>query len=193
MLNDSLDWDAIRKDYNEKGYTRVENILEADFAEKIVNSLVSDTDWELFYLSDDGSVSVSQQELQSYGQQQINDLNSKILSRAQHKFAYYYFRSALDETKNVALVQFYDYLRSEEFLGFTRYLTGESSIYTVNGQAACYRQSCFLKRHNDTTNSEYRVAAYVFGFTKEWREEWGRPVTYRRAERKDYRFIDSFF
>jgi Rps23 Pro-64 3,4-dihydroxylase Tpa1-like proline 4-hydroxylase len=189
MLNDILDWDAARADYAANGYVRVENALDPQYAELVAQAVIQETNWQLCYLSDNGPVSIAPQELRSYPPEKAASINNEILTKAQSGFAYYYYRSALQNSSNPKHSQFFNYLRSDNFLSFARFLTGEPSIHTVNGQLTCYRPTCFLRRHNDTAGSiEERAAAYVFGFTPQWEADWGGLL---HIMSEDFRIIDS--
>jgi SM-20-related protein len=173
MLNEALDWDLARTGYERSGFARIENILQPDYANTVGNALIHRTDWELCYLSAHGPVSISSQELASCSPQKVAEMNREILAKAAGGFAYFYFRRALEGIPCDELREFFDYVRGENFLGFIKYVTGNLGIVTATGQATCYRPSCFLRRHTDSTDVENRAAAYVFGFTPVWQADWG--------------------
>lgn len=173
MLSKDLNWDAIRKDFAQRGYTRIENALEPSCATRVAEAIIRETEWELCYLSGDGPVFITHAELQDYTPERSARLNNDIFTRARSDFSYFYYRSALAGNNNPRLIEFHDFLRGGNFLGFARYLTDDLTIHTINGQLTCYRPACFLRRHNDTTTKEHRIAAYVFGFTPQWEADWG--------------------
>jgi len=173
MLNQEIDWDLAKQEYAHKGYTRIENVLEADYASRIANALTNETDWRLCYRDEDGPVCLTRMEVQTYTPQQQAELNRKILARAQAGFSYYYYRYSLANDPNEQLKDFLNKVREEKTLGFIRYVTGQAAIKTATGQATCYRPSCFLRQHDDSHSSEHRIVAYVFGFTPVWQADWG--------------------
>jgi Rps23 Pro-64 3,4-dihydroxylase Tpa1-like proline 4-hydroxylase len=65
------------------------------------------------------------------------------------------------------------FLNSEEFLGFTRDITGIEAIEFGDAQATLYRSGHFLTAHDDNVPGTKRLAAYVMSFTPVWRPEWG--------------------
>jgi len=189
MLIKDLDWSAIRQDLSGKGYTKIKNVLEPGHAEIIANAVLNETTWDLCYLSNDGPVSITHNELQEYTGNDVINLQNNILTKAKTGFSYYYYRTDFVNNTNPMLKNFYNYLCGDGFLGFARYITDELSINTVNGQLTCYRPGCFLKRHNDTTSKEHRIVAYVFGFTPKWHNDWGGLLL---IENENRNIIDSY-
>lgn len=173
MLNKDLNWTSVRQRFADSGYVRIENALDPQYATRVANEIIHATEWNLCYLTNDGPHSITHEELKNYPPEKSIALNRNIISKARTGFSYYYYRADLVDSTNVELEKFFNYLRGNEFLGFSKYLTDELSINSVNGQLTCYRPGCFLRRHNDTTNKEHRIAAYVFGFTPLWEADWG--------------------
>ena len=64
-------------------------------------------------------------------------------------------------------------INSPYFLDFIRKITGIDSITKADGQATLYRPGHFLKLHTDFDAKRDRRLAYVLGFTKNWRADWG--------------------
>ena len=71
------------------------------------------------------------------------------------------------------LHKFYEWLDSEEFLGFARSVTGFGDIGFVDAQATRFSPGHFLSAHDDSAEGKNRCAAYVFNFTEEWVPDWG--------------------
>lgn len=173
MLSNDLDRQKIRNEYQKKHYVRIENFLDTEYVKKISQSIFNEMKWDLCYLSESGPISIKEQDLKKYTQQQSSELNNKIMVRAQQGFSYFYYRSDLVNATNKILKEFYNDLCGDEFLGFCRDLTREDTIERVNGQLACFTPGCFLRKHTDETDKENRVAAYVINFTPAWNSDWG--------------------
>jgi len=173
MLNPGLNPENYQNIFREKGYVKIDNVLEPAYAENIESALKTGVTWELCYLSESGPVSIPQAEYRTYNPTQSAELNSAILKKARGGFAYFYYRSDLVRSHNEALSTFYRELSGDQCLELFRRITGETGIRTVNGQVACFTPACFLKRHQDTTDKEKRFAAYVFNFTRGWDPDWG--------------------
>jgi Rps23 Pro-64 3,4-dihydroxylase Tpa1-like proline 4-hydroxylase len=173
MFNETLDLTSYRKMFKEKGYVRIENILEPAYAENIAATLKNDVKWDLCYLTGSNMTSVPQTEYSAYTQAQSAELNRAVLKKAQNEFSYFYYRSDLVRSQNEVLSAFYRGLITDESLGMFRYLTDEPLIRTVDGQLACFTPACFLKIHEDKAPKAHRFAAYVFSFTQGWVPDWG--------------------
>lgn len=172
MINKEINIDAVRNTFQKKGYIKIDNFLDDEYAKKIFET-INEIKWDLCYLSENGPVSIKDKSLMTYTPQQYGELNQKIMARAQQGFSYFYFRSDLVNAVNSRLKAFYEDLCGEEFLSFCRSITEEPSIKKVNGQLACYSPGCFLRKHTDKTDKEKRVAAYVINFTPKWNNDWG--------------------
>ena len=66
-----------------------------------------------------------------------------------------------------------DFLNSEEFIAFARWLVNDPKITHVSAQATRYRPGHFLTRHQDKDPHEDRAYAYVINLTKNWHADWG--------------------
>jgi len=173
MLSKDLLIDEIKADFQKNRYVRIENFLDKEYVKKISQSIFNEISWDLCYLSNNGPVSIKESELKKFTPQQSADLNQEIMARALQGFSYFYYRSDLVNSVNKVLKEFYKDLCGDEFLGFCRDITGESTIEKVNGQLACFSPGCFLRKHTDKTDKENRAAAYVFNFTPTWNNDWG--------------------
>lgn len=189
MLNAALDLAGYQKDLSEKGYVRIENILDRAYAERIEAALRADVSWELCYLTGSGPKSIPHSEYQAYNPTQAAAINRDILNKAQSGFAYFYYRTDLVSGGSGVLSEFYNKLSDRRCLDIFRDITGEPKIEAVNGQAACFGPACFLKRHQDTTDKEKRLFAYVFSFTRGWDPDWGGHL---HILDKEFRNLDVF-
>ncbi|RDH81018.1 MAG: hypothetical protein DIZ80_12915 [endosymbiont of Galathealinum brachiosum] len=193
MLNKKLDLEAIKDQFNNQGYVAIENILEDGYVKRIAQSIYKEITWELCYLSENGPVSISAEELSKYTPQQSSQLNQNIMAMAQKGFSYFYYRSDLVNSTNKVLQEFYQDLRGEEFLNFCRNVTGELTINNLNGQLASFSPGCFLRKHTDKTDKEKRAAAYVFNFTPIWNNDWGGLLHMLDGEQTILDIIEPFF
>lgn len=173
MLNNTIDLAGCQTLFRERGYVRIENILEPAYAETIEAALKSGVSWDLCYLTESGPLSIPQPEYRAFSPARAADMNNAILKQAQGGFAYFYYRSDLVNSQNAVLKAFFKELSDDRCLEVFRSLTGEPGINAINGQVARFSPACFLKRHQDTTDKEKRIAAYVFNFTRGWDPDWG--------------------
>jgi hypothetical protein len=80
------------------------------------------------------------------------------------------------------LHQVLEFLNSPEHLAFTRMLTGENRIRRVSAQATRYRAGHFLRRHNDSSESDQRLYAYVMNLSRDWQADWGGQLQFLDPE-----------
>ena len=71
-----------------------------------------------------------------------------------------------------------DFLNGPEFLGFARAVTGDDRIDFADAQASRYRPGHVLTVHNDRMPGKNRLYAYVLGFTRDWRADFGGTLVF---------------
>jgi Rps23 Pro-64 3,4-dihydroxylase Tpa1-like proline 4-hydroxylase len=183
MLNEKLDWEALRKSFNGNGWIVVNDILQPEFANAIGQALEHEVSWDLFYTKfKSGNPNIPfPEELATYRASDFLSLSAveraeianELIQRARKYYAFYYYKHDLIETDINILKEFYDVIGSEMYYGFIRYITNELNINKRNAIATCYQPGCFLKQHNDAAPEENRRVAHVFGFTRGWQAHWG--------------------
>ena len=67
----------------------------------------------------------------------------------------------------------HDFVNGAAFLDFVARLTGEARGDFADTMASRYRPGDFLSAHDDLVSGKNRLFAYVLGFTKGWRADWG--------------------
>ena len=67
----------------------------------------------------------------------------------------------------------FDLLNGPEFLALARAITGDDRIAFIDAQTTRYRAGHFLTLHHDDKPGHDRLYAYVLGFTRDWRADWG--------------------
>jgi Rps23 Pro-64 3,4-dihydroxylase Tpa1-like proline 4-hydroxylase len=67
----------------------------------------------------------------------------------------------------------FEFLNSEEMLGFISEVTGQKDLKSASAQYTRYTPGHFLTRHRDDVTEEKRRIAYVLAFSKEWHPDWG--------------------
>jgi Rps23 Pro-64 3,4-dihydroxylase Tpa1-like proline 4-hydroxylase len=64
-------------------------------------------------------------------------------------------------------------INAPAFRTFVENVTGVSGLVKADGQATLYTRGHFLTFHNDFDEKNKRRIAYVLGFTRKWRSDWG--------------------
>lgn len=80
------------------------------------------------------------------------------------------------------LARVHEFLNSPNFLQFSREVTGLADIVFADSQATRYLPGHFLTEHDDDVAGKHRLAAYVLGFTPEWRADWGGILQFIDAD-----------
>lgn len=164
--------------YTRKRRLQVGNILVPEAAEYLARCLENDVPWGFAYRNAE-PVHHRAEEMAQLSREQRNKLLGRIYSRATLEFEYAYacypmLDAYLQGWGQVpTLDRFLDYLNSQEMLSFIRSITGRKDIIKADAQATRYGHGHFLKSHTDDVPLEYRVAAYVFNFTRRWDPDWG--------------------
>ena len=65
------------------------------------------------------------------------------------------------------------FMNSEATLNMMRELTAEKAVARADCYATLYSPGQFLTQHDDSHNTHDRVAAYTFGMTRKWQQNWG--------------------
>jgi Rps23 Pro-64 3,4-dihydroxylase Tpa1-like proline 4-hydroxylase len=77
------------------------------------------------------------------------------------------------------LARFVDFLSADTFLEFARDVSGAQDIQRVSAQATCLRAGYFCGFHTDTDYEDKVRVSCVFGFTPQWRQEWGGLLQFK--------------
>lgn len=178
-LSASLDRKAIHADFVDRGYAQVLGVLPEENARRIHKELAEVTPWNLVFNEDGKHFDLPEAQLNLMKPGDKALLIQAIYARAKDNFQYYYYNYPIFDShkaglnKDLVLHQFYEWLDGEEFLSFSRQVTGFDDIAFVDAQATSYRRGQFLSTHDDTLEGKNRRAAYIFNFTREWRSDWG--------------------
>lgn len=73
----------------------------------------------------------------------------------------------------------FEFINSPVMLGFARAVTGFPQIVRADAQATLYAPGHFLTTHNDFDPVKGRLVAYVMGFTKNWRADYGGMLQFQ--------------
>lgn len=173
MINENLDWDAIKAIYSRDGRIRIENFLRDDIAEEIRQFLASNAQWDLYCSGANGAVTYTSEQLSSLTQQQHSEILRSLHAVAAKQFAFFYYRYNLLNDEDTIISRFRQYISGQQYMNFARYISGSDSINSVTAGATCFKPGCFITLHDDLHEKEGRKIAQVFGFTKSWNPDWG--------------------
>ncbi len=179
-LNDSLDWDHIKKTLEDDNHIIVTDFFSPDAAEKIYDCLKTEVQWQMAYREGNKDVVVLQKELKSWTAQKINAFHTALTKQAQTEYQFFYNRYPMIDAHiegldpGLFLHQVTDFLNGEDFMEFAHHITGDLAIRKCEPQATLYSPGNFLKAHDDFASPELdRRYALVFNMTKDWVSDWG--------------------
>lgn len=179
MLDQKLDIERLSRAFREHARLQVRDALQPDAARELHECLDREVPWHLAYIGDQGSTTLSEQDLALMARREREALQAAIHRRAASEFQFeynsYMMVTAYKEGRDPHLLlhRFLEYLNSEPFLEFARRVTGVGRIRKADAQATRYAPGHFLKQHNDITTEQGREVAYVLNLTREWQADWG--------------------
>ncbi len=198
-LNPHHDIEALARKYAKDGIVRIENLFAQETAEAIYQVLANQTPWHLVHSDALGKHSYYRpEEWAEKPQPEKNRILTETMERAVDGFAYLYLcypmiRAYLEKRDQTwPLHRMTEFLNTPEMLDFTRAITGESTVNKHDAQATLYSRGHFLNVHDDTGDSADRRAAYVMGFTKNWRLDWGGNLLFLDGQDIGKGFVPSF-
>ena len=178
-FSQSPDSDALRAAFAEQGYVHIPAVLPDDSASRLHKALVEETPWNLAFHDGEKHVDMTAEELGQLDREALNRLQQSIFSRARDAFQYSYHSYPIFDAVSAGINDghllhgLYEWLNSDEFVGFARAVTGFDDITFVDAQATRYSPGQFLNLHDDIQEGKNRRAAYIFNFTPQWRPDWG--------------------
>ncbi len=198
-LNPDHDVAQYARDYQRDGLIRIQNLFPDDIADGIYQVLSRATPWHLVHSDAQGAHAYYRpHEWDSKPGPEKQKLIQDTLIRARDGFAYLYFCypmiDALLEKRDPdwQLHALTEFMNSDEMLDFTRTVTGEPSVIKHDAQATQYSRGHFLNIHDDTGTKAERRAAYVMGFSKNWRSDWGGHLLFLDGDDVEQGFAPSF-
>ncbi len=188
MINNDLDFDGYRIDLARNTRVQIPDFLQLDAAERLRSCLQNEVPWTLAERSDGTSKTIAAADYSAMDQQARAENLRKAYQRAKTEFQFVYesymmVKAAMEgRDPSLMLHAILDFLNSEEFVGFARWLVNDPKITHASAQATRYRPGHFLTRHEDKDKNEDRAYAYVIGLTKSWRADWGGLLQFENGQ-----------
>ena len=176
-INPDLDLAAIASRFARSGRAQIADILRGEVAEAVAAELEAQVPWRFSIREGerDAVYTHAAWEALALGDRRriLAQANRQASDGFQYMFDYFGLVSGVSgDGAPAALSALTRFIRSEEFARFLRDVTGIGDIATADAQATRYRAGQYLSRHDDLSNPLRRVA-YVMGFTRAWRADWG--------------------
>ena len=180
MLNPNLDRAALAAEFSEDGRVRVEDVLDPEIAERIREYCLTEVPFEYLSNVDGKNVAIPAEALNKFSEAELMDLQSKIFNAAAAGNGFFYCGYMLEHSKRDTdsealgfLHSVFDFLNSDEMLGFIAEVTGHDDLKSADAQYTRYTQGQFLTRHQDDVGDQQRRLAYVISFSRNWHPDWG--------------------
>lgn len=179
-LNPDTDLAAARAAFERRGRLHLPGVLAPASAERVWASLVSaDALWARSTLVKGEPRELDLAWLEALPAAEKAAMAADRRLRARNGFQYDFDNFRLSDAA-LAGARFgrdyesvFDMLNGPEFLAMARAVTGDDRIAYLDAQTTRYRAGHFLTQHDDEKPGHDRLYAYVLGFTKGWRADWG--------------------
>lgn len=187
-LNSGLDRRAIAGVYARYGRVHIANVFPREVAERIHKALTEETPWGRVISGVARHYDFAPGGWEAVPADKRKELEQAVQAMGSNGFAYFYDNFPIADLHEAGrhgdsyLMRVFEFLNSAEFLEFARAVTGRPAIEFADAQATCYRTGDFLTVHDDLVAGKNRHAAYVFGFTRQWRADWGGLLQFLDAD-----------
>lgn len=177
-LSPGLDRRLIGEVFRTQGRVHIPDVLTGPAADTVFTHLSAQMPWQLSLNVGQRHVDIAHQQLMLMPPEQRETMARRMLEQSQRGFQYVFENYPLYDLYQAGerahpLLAMHEFLNSQEFLQFARDVTGLQDIAFADSQATRYLPGHFLTEHDDAVAGKQRLAAYVFGFTPEWRADWG--------------------
>ncbi|MFQ5609166.1 MAG: 2OG-Fe(II) oxygenase [Woeseiaceae bacterium] len=180
MLNPELNTGDLATQFAEDDRLRIENLFDADVAERMREACRNDVPWEYLSFLDGQNVIVPAADFEALQPAQLQEFHQKLAHGASKGVGFFYCgykiqRAQTDsQNKNLQFLHsIFNYLNSDEMLQFVMDVTGRDDLKSADAQFTRYTPGQFLTRHRDDPKAEERRIAYVISLTKNWHPDWG--------------------
>ena len=177
-LNPKLARRVIAEIFRTQGRVHIPDVLTAASASAVYSQLSTETPWQLSLNVGERHFDFTHQQLMVMPPEQRETMTRRMLEQSRRGFQYVFENYPLYDLYQAGerahpLLAVHEFLNSEEFLQFAREITGLREIAFADSQATKYLPGHFLTEHDDDVAGKQRLAAYVLGFTPQWRADWG--------------------
>jgi Rps23 Pro-64 3,4-dihydroxylase Tpa1-like proline 4-hydroxylase len=179
QLNAGLKTNDLARRFRQDKRLVIRDVLAPAAADQVYHCLTQEVRFGLAYQDDSGPQFIDRQRLSSMQPADLAALDQKIAARARQGFQYRYrcypMLDAYLERRDPGLLlhQLFEFINSPVMLDFIRAITGMKQIVRADAQATLFAPGDFLTLHNDFDAAKGRLVAYVMGFTRNWRTDYG--------------------
>lgn len=178
-LNPALKPEDFAPAYAAEKFVQIQDVFEPHIAVAIADTL-KQIPWRLCYHDpEEGTMQLSQAEIQAIGQKGMAERMQKIMALASQNHGYCYntfhmIHARRDGTDPANPIhELTEFLLSDEFLNFGGTVIDHANITQVDAHATLYTRGSFLTRHVDEGSNRERRAAFTISFCENWQTDWG--------------------
>ncbi len=183
MLNPALDTAALANAFQASRRIVIRDLLVPEAAD-ILHQALASLPWDVTFI-DGGPRRYTQAQMTAMSPEERRRIMQTVLSEARDRFQFLYnsypMITAYREKRapDHPLHDMVEVLNGP-IMDLVKRVTGDSRPVKADAQATLYAPGHFLTRHNDTEGS--RLYAYVMGFARNWRAEWGAQLQFLRED-----------
>ncbi len=174
-INPAIDPADFAPAYASRKFVQIPELFEPHIASAIFEAVQS-VPWRLCYHDpDQGVVQLTQENIQSIGQQGMAERMQKVMALASRNHGYCYNTYHLTEHADPShpIHQLTEFLQRDEFLNFGGKIIEHANLTQVDAHATLYTRGSFLTRHVDEGLNRERRAAFTLSFCENWQTDWG--------------------
>ena len=185
IINEIDNIDFLKDKFNITKRLRINNFLDASFADALYQYCILEQNWLLAT-----GIDKNKYEKKSTTQfEKINQLQIKNVSQAfgKDQFSYTFYRSMNNDKMFYFEFVLRKFLNSEKFMNILNEITGLGLTRLNTLFMSKYKAGNFLSTHSDKGNGRL---AFVINLTKNWKPHYGGNLHFLNDERTD--IIDTF-
>lgn len=182
MLSRRTDISVLRRRFNQHRRVIIPDILEPDFAHRVLDAIGTHNDWLLVTRIEGQHREFDATQMQLVPQERLMAFEELVAREARNGFQYRFERHLLYDNLRAGklpdgpLRALAELLNSDEFIGLLHKITGApfvSGDTFCDGQLTRYRAGHFLTQHDDDLPEFKRIAAFVVNLTPDWSADLG--------------------
>ena len=183
-VNPSLDREALRQEFQEKGRVRIPHFLHPDMAQLLLQCLTTDLSWGISYNDGPNARHIPRDQIDDIPDVERNQLMAQIIERARRQVQYAYAEAPLAQTYRPEQDDKHAAHRALEFFNSNVMMQLISDITMMEGglisyaMASSFQPSHFFTLHNDRDPEGARRFGFFLDMTSVWRPDWGGVITF---------------
>lgn len=174
-----IDTAALAAAFAARRRVRIARFLSEPGAAMLADALAAEQRWRHVFNAGAKVYEVSRADLAAMADADRARLHGALRESARDGFQYRYDAirvpddAAERRASGTLLDRFALFMTSAPVVALLSAITGAEGVDLIDAQATAYRPGDVLTAHDDAVAGKGRQAAYVFGLTRDWRDEWG--------------------